>query len=161
MKRAILLGLLVVSLAANAAVAWHALRRAHACGPGGMPAEPLLFQRLRLGEAQRSAILARRASLMEKRAATAARLGELRGDLATALSQGEAGRGRIDAILADLERAQHDYQRTVVEHLLAVRERLTPEQRPVFEGLLGERLRAGWMMQPDGVAPGDLGGGSK
>jgi Spy/CpxP family protein refolding chaperone len=161
MKRAVLLGLLVVSLAANAAVAWHLLQRAPMGMAGGMPAEPLLFRHLKLSDAQRSAILARRASLMESRAASAARLGELRGELATALSEGDAGRARIDVVLASLERAQHDYQRSVVEHLLAVRETLTPEQRPVFERLLGERLRAGWMMRPDGVAPGDLGGGSK
>lgn len=161
MKRAALLGLLVVSLAANGAVAWHLLRRAPMGMTGAMPAEPPLFQELTLTEAQRAAILARRASLLDRRAATAARLGELRGELASALAQGEAGRPRIDAVLAELERAQHEYQRSVVEHLLAVRETLAPGQRPVFERLLGERLRAGWMMRPDGVAPGDPGGGSR
>lgn len=161
MKRALVLGLLALSLAANAAVAWHALRRARAEADGGIPAEPPLFKHLSLTDAQRSAILARRASLMERRAAAGARLAALRGELADALSQGEANRARIDAVLGELERAQREYQRSVVEHLLGVRELLTPAQRPVFETLLGDRLHAGWMMQPDGVVPGDRGGGGK
>jgi Spy/CpxP family protein refolding chaperone len=160
-KRRLLVGLLAASLAANAAVAWNVLRRSPLATVAGVPAEPPLFQHLKLSEAQRAAILARRASLMERRAAAAARLGELRGELADALARGEAGRARIDAVLAELERAQRDYQRSVVEHLLGVRETLTPDQRPVFERLLGERLRAGLMMQPDGVAPGAPGGGSR
>jgi Spy/CpxP family protein refolding chaperone len=160
-RRALLRGLLVLSLAVNAAVAFHAVRRARGMGEGGMPAEPLLFKRLSLDAAQRSAILAKRESLMARRAATSARLGELRVELATALSAGEAGRPRIDAVLAEMERAQREYQRSVVEHLLGVRELLTPAQRPVFETLLGDRLHAGWMMQPDGVVPGDRGGGGK
>jgi len=160
-KRLLLLGLLVVSLAINAAVAFHALRGARMQASGGMPAEPLLFKRLSLDAAQRSAILAKRESLMAQRAATSTRLGELRGELATALAAGEAGRARIDAVLAEMERAQREYQRSVVEHLLGVREILTPAQRPVFETLLGDRLHAGWMMQPDGIVPGDRGGGGK
>jgi Spy/CpxP family protein refolding chaperone len=154
-------GLLVLSLAINAAVAFQALRAARMQGSGGMPAEPLLFKRLSLDDAQRSAILAKRESLMARRAATSTRLTELRGELAGALAQGEAGRPRIEAVLAELERAQREYQRSVVEHLLGVREILTPAQRPVFEGLVGERLRSGGMMQPDGIVPGDRGGGGK
>ncbi|HSM91538.1 MAG TPA: periplasmic heavy metal sensor [Anaeromyxobacteraceae bacterium] len=161
MKRAALLSLLVVSLAANAAVAFRALRHGPAGMDGGMPAEPPLFQHLKLSEAQRSAILARRAGLLERRAAASTRLGELRGELAAALAQGEAGRARIDGVLAELERAQREYQRSVVEHLLGVREVLTPEQRPVFERLLAERLRSGWMMQPDRMGPGAGSGGSR
>lgn len=165
MKRAAILGLLVVSLAVNAVVAWHALRRAPfgmAGGvAGGMQADPPLFKRLALSDPQRTAILAKRASLMARRSSTSARLGELRGELAVALSQGGAGRARIDAALAEMERAQREFQRSVVEHLLAVRETLTPAQRPVFEELLAERMRAGWMMQTDGIVPGDRGGGEK
>jgi len=160
-KRSLLLGLLVVSLAINAAVAFHALRGARMQASGGMPAEPLLFQRVGLDAGQRERILDRRASLMRARAATSTRLGELRGELASALAAGEAGRARIDAVLTEMERAQREYQRSVVEHLLGVREILTPAQRPAFEALLGERLHAGWMMQPDGIVPGDRGGGGK
>jgi len=164
MKQKALLGLLVVSLAVNAVVGWRALRRGchgAARGPAQLAAEPPLFQRLTLDDAQRSAILAKRSDLMARRAETSTRLGELRGELATALAAGEAGRSRIDAVLAELERAQREYQRSVVEHLLGVREILTPAQRPAFEALLGERLRAGWMMQPEGSAPGDRGGGGR
>jgi Spy/CpxP family protein refolding chaperone len=159
MKRAAFLGLLVVSLAVNAAVAWRALGRRGPGAGGAMPTEPPLFQHLELTGPQRAMILVRRGSLLERRAATASRLGELRGELAAALAQGEAGRERIDAVLSQLEGTQREYQRSVVEHLLAVRETLTPEQRPVFERMLGERLRAGWMMQPDGMSPVDRGGG--
>jgi Spy/CpxP family protein refolding chaperone len=158
MRRAALLGLLVVSLAVNAGVAFHALRRGGGM-PLAVPAEPPLFQHLTLSPAQRAAILARRTALMAQRAASSARLGELRSELAGALAQGEAGRARIDEVLSKMEEAQREYQRAVVGHLLAVRETLTPEQRPVFERMLGERLRAGWMMQPDGMAPNVRGGG--
>lgn len=161
MKRRLLVGLLAVSLAANAAVAWNVLRRSPLATVAGVPAEPPLFQHLKLSEAQRAAILARRASLMERRAAAAARLGELRGELADALARGEAGRARIDAVLAELERAQRDYQRSVVEHLAAVRALLEPDQRTAFDELVGERLRAGWMMQLEGTAPAVRGGGAR
>jgi len=160
-KRALLLALLVLSLAVNAAVGLQALRRARMGGPGAMPAEPLLFQRVQLTPAQRTAILARRTRLMGIRAETSARLGQLRAQLAAALAEGEAGRPKLEAVLAQLEGAQRDYQRSVVEHLLAVRETLAPDQRPIFAELLGERLRAGWMMQPDGMTPGDRGGGAR
>lgn len=162
MKQKALLGLLVVSLAVNAVVGWRALRRGcygASRGPGEMAAEPPLFKRLTLDDAQRTAILGMRSGLMARRAETSTRLGELRGELATALTAGQAGRSRIDALLAEMERAQREYQRSVVEHLLGVREILTPAQRPTFEALLGDRLRAGWMMQPDGVVPDRDGGG--
>jgi Spy/CpxP family protein refolding chaperone len=159
MKRAVLFGLLVVSLAVNAAVAFHALRR-HAPGVvPGMPAEPPLFRALALDEAQKAAILARRAQLMALREATSARLAALRGELADAIPQGAAGRARIDDVLARMEGAQREYQRAVVEHLLAVRESLLPAQRPVFERLVRERLCSGWMIQPEGMAPAIPGGG--
>jgi Spy/CpxP family protein refolding chaperone len=159
MKRALLLGLLVVSLAANGVVAFYAVRR-HAPGMmAGLPFEPPLFRVLSLTEVQKGEIMARRERLMALREATAARLGELRGQLADALALGEAGRPRVDEVLAGLEAAQRDYQRAVVEHLLAVRETLTPDQRPVFERMLGERLREGWMIQPGGMAPPMRGGG--
>jgi Spy/CpxP family protein refolding chaperone len=158
-KRALLLGLLVVSLSVNAVVAFHAVRR-HAPGiMAGLPFEPPLFRVLSLTEVQKGAIVARRQQLMAQRELTSARLGELRGRLADALAQGEAGRPRIDGVLAEMEAAQRDYQRAVVEHLLAVRETLTPDQRPVFGRMLGERLREGWMIQPGGMAPPMRGGG--
>jgi Spy/CpxP family protein refolding chaperone len=158
MRRSWLLALLVVSVAVNGAVAFHALGRGLR-GGAGMPGEPPLFRAVRLDEAQRTAILERRGRLLARREATAAELAGLRGDLAEALALGEAGRGRIDAVLAKMEAAQRDYQRAVVEHLLGVRETLTPEQRPVFERMLAERLREGWVMQPDGmVLPGGAGG---
>lgn len=161
MKRPLLLGLLAVSLAVNAGVLFHALRRTAPALLGGVPAEPPLFRAVQLSESQRREILARRERLLALREATAATLAGLRGDLADALSRGEAGRPGIDEVLGKMEAAQREYQRAVVAHLLAVRETLTPEQRPAFERLLGERLRAGWMMQPDGMAPAGPGGGGR
>ena len=159
MKRALLLGLLVVSLVVNAVVAFHAVSRRGGGMVPGVPGEPPLFRALSLSEVQKGEIMARRERLMAQREATAARLGELRGQLADALALGEAGRPRVDEVLAGLEAAQRDYQRAVVEHLLAVRETLTPDQRPVFERMLAERLREGWMIQPGGMAPPTRGGG--
>lgn len=157
MKRAILTGLLALSLAANAVVAYHAVRRQG----DGMPPEPPLFRALQLTGAQKGEILSRRERLLALREATSTRLGALRGELADGLAQGEAGRARIDEVLGRMEEAQREYQRGVVEHLLGVRGVLTPAQRPIFERLLGERLRAGWMMQPDGMAPVPPGGGGR
>ena len=157
MKRALLKGLLALSLAATAVVAVHAVRRQG----GGMPAEPPLFRVLRLAGPQKREILSRRERLMALREATSTRLAELRGELAEGLAQGEDGRARIDEVLGRMEEAQREYQRGVVEHLLGVRATLTPEQRPVFAKLLGARLRAGWMMQSDGIAPVTPGGGGR
>jgi Spy/CpxP family protein refolding chaperone len=58
----------------------------------------------------------------------------------------------IDAILRSTAEAQTGFQQAVVEHVLAVRGVLRPEQRPAFEEIVAEQMRTGGPM-PCGFGP--------
>lgn len=146
MRRILLAALLGLSLSANAAVAVMALGRG--ARPAGAPEEPLLFAKVPLEPAQRARILALREKLLERRQGAAERLAALRGRLADALARDPADAAAVESTLAAIEAEQAGFQRTVVAHVLAVREVLRPEQRPAFEALVARHMRTGAPLDP-------------
>lgn len=139
MRRILWWTLLALSLSANVAVAAMALRG----GPRGVPAEPPLFAKVALDDDQRARILALRERLLVDRAAQAERLATLRGELAAVVSREPTDPRAVDEALARIEAGQSAFQRRVVDHVLAVREVLRPEQRPAFAALVGRFMRQG------------------
>jgi Spy/CpxP family protein refolding chaperone len=144
-KRLVLGAVLALSLAANAAVLVMSLR-AQAASPMGIP----LFSRVSVDAAQRGRILTLREDFLAFRAANYARTDALRGELAELLKTDAPDRARIDAVLARIAESQAALQRRVVEQALSVRAVLRPEQRPAFEELMSQQLRAGVPMQRAG-----------
>jgi len=144
MKRYLLWSLIALSLSANAAIGAVALRQRS--GPT-IPREPYLFSRVALDPGQRERILALRASLLQDRARQASELEGLRGALADQLVRSPDDGGALTVALSRIEETQAAFQRRVVEHVLAVRSVLRPEQRPAFEEIVARQLRAGGPLQ--------------
>jgi nickel and cobalt resistance protein CnrR len=150
-KRFVLWAALVASLSANLATAAVALRQRSAAPSN----EPLLFSRVTLDPDQRSRISELRSRLVARRDEHARNLAELRGRLATAMMHQAEDAAAIDAILRSIADAQTGFQQAVVEHVLAVRGVLRPDQRPAFEKIVAEQMRSGGPMQCGfGPAPG-------
>ena len=145
MKRLLVRSLLALSLAANVAVLVVAVR-AQAASPMGIP----LFSKLSVDAAQREQILTLRQDFLAFRAANYARTDALRGELAELLKTDAPDRARIDVVLAQIAESQAALQRRVVDQALSVRAVLRPEQRPAFEELMSQQLRAGVPMQRGG-----------
>jgi nickel and cobalt resistance protein CnrR len=142
-KRFVLWALLAASLSANLAMAAVALRQ-RAAGPS---TEPLLFSKVTLDPDQRARISELRSRLIATRDEHARNIGELRTRLAGAMSHQAENRAPIDAILGSIAESQAGFQRAVVEHVLAVRAVLRPEQRPAFEEIVADQMRAGGPMR--------------
>ncbi len=144
MKRYLLWSLLALSLSANAAVAAVALRQRSAAV---IPREPYLFSRVAVDPGQRERIRALRASLLQDRARQASELEGLRGALADQLVRAPENGEALTLALSRIEETQAAFQRRVVEHVIAVRSVLRPEQRPAFEEIVARQLRAGGPLQ--------------
>jgi nickel and cobalt resistance protein CnrR len=155
MRRMLLGVLLAVSLSANAVIAGFALRRAAA--PAGATTPPL-FAKVALDGDQKARIAALRERLLAERADEAKRLADLRGALAQQLVRDPQDERSLDAILTRIEAAQHEFQRRVVAHVVAVRAVLRPDQRPVFEELVAAQMRGGTPFDP---SRGPAEGGSR
>ena len=142
MKRFAFRAVLVASLSANLAVAgvvvWQRVP-----GPTG---EPLLFSRVALDPDQRSRISELRSRLISARDEHARRMVALRRQLASAVMQQPADPAGVDRALRSIADTQAAYQQAVVEHVLAVREVLRPEQRSAFEKMVVEHMSAGGPM---------------
>jgi Spy/CpxP family protein refolding chaperone len=149
MRRLVFRALLGLSLSANVAVAVMALRRGPA--PDGVPAEPPLFARVSLEAEQRERIMKLREKLLADRRGAAERLAALRAGLAEALARDPADGPAVERALAAIEAEQAGFQRSVVAHVLAVREVLRPEQRPAFQALVARHMRAGAPLDPSGT----------
>ncbi len=147
MKRFALWAALVASLSANLATAAVALRQRSAAPSN----EPLLFSRVTLDPDQRSRISELRSRLVARRDEHARNLAELRDRLATAMMHQAEDPAAIDAILRSIADAQTGFQQAVVEHVLAVRGVLRPDQRPAFEEIVAEQMRTGAPCSADSV----------
>ena len=151
MKRFVFWALLTASLSANLAMATVALRQRSS----GASNEPLLFSKVLLDPDQRARILELRSRLIASRDTHARNIAELRTRLVGAMTHQAENRAAIDAILGSIAESQAAFQQAVVEHVLAVRAVLRPEQRPAFEEIVAGQLRAGGPMQCGfGVPPG-------
>ncbi len=144
MKRFALWALVAASLSANLAVAAVALRQRTAAAPAK---EPLLFSKVALDPEQRARISELRATLIARRDEHAGSLAELRGQLATAMMHNPENPAAIDGILHRIAETQAGFQHAVVEHVLAVRAILRPDQRPAFEEVVASQMRVGGPMQ--------------
>jgi nickel and cobalt resistance protein CnrR len=142
-KRFALWAVLVASLSANLATAAVAVRQRSAAPPN----EPLLFSKVTLDPEQRARISELRSRLIATRDEHARNLAELRGRLATAMMHRAEDPAAIDAIVRSIADAQTGFQQAVVEHVLAVRGVLRPDQRPAFEEIVAEQMRSGGPMQ--------------
>lgn len=143
MRRFVFWALLAASLSANLAVAAVAVWQRRP----GPSEEPPVFARVALDPDQRARISELRSQLMSARDEHAGRMATLRHRLAGAVAQQPADRAAIDAALRSIDETQAAYQRAVVEHVLAVRDVLRPEQRPAFEKMVVEHMSAGGAMQ--------------
>jgi ribosomal protein L29 len=150
-KRFALWAALVASLSANLATAAVALRQRSAAPSN----EPILFSRVTLDPDQRSRISELRSRLIANRDEHARKLAELRARLAGAMMHQAENPAAIDATLRSIAEVQTGFQQAVVEHVLAVRGVLRPDQRPAFEEIVAEQMRTGGPMQCGlGPAPG-------
>jgi Spy/CpxP family protein refolding chaperone len=138
-KRIVFWGLLAASLSANLAVGAAALWQRR----NGTPEEPLVFSRVALDEGQRARISQLRSQLLSTRDEHARRMAVLRRELAAAVLREPRDPAAVDRALRSIAEAQASYQRAVVEHVLAVRDVLRPEQRPAFEKMVGEHMTLG------------------
>jgi Spy/CpxP family protein refolding chaperone len=102
-----------------------------------------------LEPAQRAQVAELRARFLAHREAHARRTGEMRERLARLLVQDNPDWDRIDREIAEISRAQGSLQRTIVEHVLAVRRLLQGEQRLAFTRGVGELVRAGRALPAD------------
>ncbi len=143
MKRLALWAVLALSLSANLAVAAVAVRQRSA-GPSN---EPLIFSKVALDAGQRSRISALRAELMAQRDEHARRIAGLRGELATTILQEPANQARADSLLREIAASQAAMQRAAVDHVLAVKAVLQPEQRPAFAEMVASHMRSAGPMQ--------------
>ncbi len=138
--------LLGLSLSANVAVAAIAVKNGY--HPRGAPGEPPIFSRVSLDPDQRARIVALREKLLEDREEGATRLEALRVKLADLLARDPLDRLAMDRTLVEIEARQAGFQRRVVNHVLAVRDLLRPEQRPAFFALVAELMRTGTPLDP-------------
>lgn len=150
MKRIVLWGVLAASIAANVATLVVALSRRAAAPPG----EPRLFSMVELDPDQRARITRLRAALLATREERARRLSVLRGELAASIVREPADAAAVENALRSISEVQSGYQRAVVEHVLAVRDLLRPEQRSAFERMVAEHVRGGGPLQLGG-SPSD------
>lgn len=149
MKRLALWAVLVASLSANLAAGFVALRQRRS----GPPDEPLLFSRVALTPDQRARIAGLRAQLDAQRADHARRMADLRARLGAAMMHQADDRAAMDSILRRIAESQTAFQQAVVDHVLAVRGVLQPEQRPAFEAIVAQRMQVGPMQCGFGAAP--------
>jgi Spy/CpxP family protein refolding chaperone len=149
LKRYLLWLVLMLSLSANATVLAISLRNrvAH-------PEMPLL-SKVELAPEQRARIMELRGGFLAFRQANHERASTLRGQLADLLKADPPDASRIDESLHAISENQGALQRRVVDHVLAVRAVLRPDQRPTFHDLMTEQLRAGGPMQ--GACVGEVG----
>jgi len=142
-KRFALWALLAASVSANVAMATVALRQ-RSSGPSN---EPLLFSKVALDPDQRTRISELRSLLIARRDEHARNLAELRTRLAGAMMHQAEDPAAIASILRGIAEAQTGFQQAIVDHVLAVRAVLRPEQRPAFEEVVAGQMKVGGPLQ--------------
>jgi len=153
MKRLALWALLAASLSANVAIAAVAVKQ-RSSGP---PGEPLLFSKVALDPVQRTRISELRAQLIVRREQHGRAIAELRAHLARTIVRQPDDRTGIDSTLRSIAESQASFQRAVVDHVLAVRAILRPEQQQAFQEMVAEHMQAGSSMSCGfDVTPGDI-----
>jgi hypothetical protein len=141
-KRLALWALLVASLSANLAIAAVAMRQQTVSS-----SEPHLFSRVALDADQRARISELRSRIMARRDEHARRIAGLRKELASAIMQEPDSHARVQSILRSIVESQAGLQQAVVEHVIATRAVLRPDQRPAFEQMVTEHMTSGGPMQ--------------
>lgn len=136
---------LAASLSANAVLVTTLAVHRPRPAPSG---EPVVFSRTAVDAEQRARILELRAAVMAKRDAHAEEISALRGQLAAAIARTPDDRPVVDSLLVRISASQAAFQRAVVDHVLAVRAVLRPDQRAAFEDVIATQLRAGSALQP-------------
>jgi nickel and cobalt resistance protein CnrR len=131
--------LLAASLAANLVLGGTLARR----GSLAVPTEPLIFSKVHLGPDQRARISSLRAELLASREESQRSLMALRRRLAAAIAHEPEDRPTVESTLRQIAEAQARFQGAVVDHVLAVRSVLRPDQRPAFEGIIASHMQAG------------------
>ncbi len=143
MKRLVLWAVLAASLSANVAMAVVAVRHR----TGSPPGEPLVFSKVSVDPAQRTRILELRSQLLARRDEHARRLAELRVQLAEAMTQRADDTAGIEKLVLRISEAQGAFQHEIVDHVLAVRAVLRPDQRPAFAEVISRHMQTGSSMQ--------------
>jgi Heavy-metal resistance len=131
--------LLAASLSANVAMGVTAL---HGRVPAPLPEPPFMGQ-LGLDSGQRERIEGLRARLMSSRLEHGRAVAEMRRRLTTAIAHQGEKPAEVGKALHDLAEAQASYQGEVVDHVLAVRSVLRPDQRPQFEQMVSHQMAVG------------------
>lgn len=148
MRRLVPWALLVASLAANVALG-SALFHRHR---SALPDEPLIFSKVQLDPSQRVRISSLRTELLARRDENQRGLLALRRRLAAAMTQDPEDRAAVDSTLRQIAESQARFQAAVVDHVLAVRAVLRPDQRPAFEDIIAIHMQGGGQM-PCGLDP--------
>jgi Spy/CpxP family protein refolding chaperone len=129
----------VASLSANVAMGVAVLRQREPAPP----AEPSFMGQLALDADQRARIEGLRSRLMASRLEHGRAIAEMRGRLTAAISHEREDPAAVGRALRALAEAQSGYQCDVVDHVLAVRAVLRPDQRPRFERMVSQQMGAG------------------
>ena len=153
MRRLLPWALLVASLAANVALG---VSLAHRDG-SAFPSEPLIFSKVQLDPSQRARISSLRTELLTRRQENQRNLMQLRRQLAAAIGHEPEDRASVDSTLRQIAESQARFQAAVVDHVLAVRTVLRPDQRPAFEDIIaGHMQQAGGQMHCSLESPGEM-----
>jgi nickel and cobalt resistance protein CnrR len=153
MRRLLPWALLAASLAANVVLGMTLAHR----GGSALPGEPLIFSRVQLDADQRARISSLRSELLARRQENQRTLMQLRRQLAEAIGHDPEDRAAVDATLRQIAGSQARFQAAVVDHVLAVRAVLRPDQRPAFEDIIaGHMQQAGGQMRCGLESPGEM-----
>jgi Spy/CpxP family protein refolding chaperone len=142
MRRLLPWALLAASLAANVGLGVTLARR----GQAAFPEEPLIFSKVHLDEGQRQRILSLRSEVLAHREESEHHLETLRGQLASDMAREPVDLAAVESTLRQIAEIQARLQHTVVDHVLAVRAVLRPEQRTAFEEVIAHHMLAGRRM---------------
>jgi Spy/CpxP family protein refolding chaperone len=136
---------LAASLSANVVLVTNSVRHRAQPAPSGVP---VVFSRTAVDAEQRARIVELRAAVVAKRDAHAQEISKLREQLAATIARTPDDRPVVDSLLARISASQAAFQHAVVDHVLAVRAVLRPDQRAAFEDVIATQLNAGSALQP-------------
>ena len=142
MKRLAFWALLAASLSANVAVAASTLRQRTA----SVASEPRVFSKVALDADQRARISTLRSQIIATRDEYARRIADMRGQLASAIMREPQDPALVGSILRNIAASQASLQQAAVDHVVAVRAILRPDQQPAFEEMIASHMRSGGPM---------------
>ena len=109
--------------------------------------EPRVFSRVAPDTDQRTRISTLRSQIMATRDEHGRRIAKMRGQLASAIMREPQDQALVDSILHNIAASQASVQQAAVDHVLAVRAVLRPDQRPAFEEMITSHMRSGGPME--------------